>query len=104
MFILRRISGDGVEMNFALGDSYTLVHSERNPQEFKRTASERAEGGKPLLMDSNTIAFVSNQNGMLYHIFKGQHSFIMTDTGATFARIHNPDWEGAVSVDAPVLS
>lgn len=35
MFALRKITNDGLEMNFSLGDSYTLVIKERSPKEFE---------------------------------------------------------------------
>lgn len=35
MFYLRKITGDGVEMNFLLGKSYTLITQDRNKKEFE---------------------------------------------------------------------
>ena len=35
MFALRKITNDGLEMNFSLGDSYTLVTKDRSPKEFE---------------------------------------------------------------------
>ena len=35
MFALRKITNDGLEMNFNLGDSYTLVTKDRSPKEFE---------------------------------------------------------------------
>ena len=35
MFTLRKITNDGLEMNFSLGDSYTLVTKDRSPKEFE---------------------------------------------------------------------
>nr|DAH01352.1 MAG TPA: hypothetical protein [Crassvirales sp.] len=35
MFALRKITSDGLEMNFNLGDSYTLVTKDRSPKEFE---------------------------------------------------------------------
>ena len=40
MFILRKISGSGVEMNFNLGDSYTLITKEHNEKEFNEMAEK----------------------------------------------------------------
>lgn len=36
MFTLRKITQTGVEMNFNLGDSYTLVTKENSPEEFEK--------------------------------------------------------------------
>ena len=35
MFALRKITKDGLEMNFSLGDHYTLVTKDRSPKEFE---------------------------------------------------------------------
>jgi hypothetical protein len=36
MFILRKITKTGVEMNFDLGNHYTLITKERSPEEFEK--------------------------------------------------------------------
>ena len=40
MFALRKITNDGLEMNFSLGDSYTLVTKDRSPKEFEDKMTE----------------------------------------------------------------
>lgn len=35
MFTLRKITKTGVEMNFDLGNHYTLITKERSPEEFE---------------------------------------------------------------------
>lgn len=35
MFALRKITKDGLEMNFSLGDYYSLITKERSPEEFE---------------------------------------------------------------------
>lgn len=40
MFTLRKITQTGVEMNFNLGDSYTLVTKENSPEEFEKVLKE----------------------------------------------------------------
>jgi hypothetical protein len=36
MFALRKITGEGVELNFRLGGKYTVVRAETSPENFKR--------------------------------------------------------------------
>lgn len=36
MYSLRKITGDSTELNFYLGDSYTLVYKRLSPEEFKK--------------------------------------------------------------------
>ena len=35
MFVLRKITGSGVEINIEMGDGYTLITKECNPKEFE---------------------------------------------------------------------
>ena len=35
MFILRKITGSGLEMNFYLGENYTLILKNKNPKDFE---------------------------------------------------------------------
>lgn len=35
MFALRKITGNGSELNFDLGDYYVLITKERSPEEFE---------------------------------------------------------------------
>ena len=35
MFALRKITGNGSELNFDLGDYYSLITKERSPEEFE---------------------------------------------------------------------
>lgn len=40
MFALRKITSDGLEMNFDLGDCYHLITKERSPEEFEDKMKE----------------------------------------------------------------
>lgn len=82
MFVLRRVSGNGVEMNHAIGSSYTLVHSEQNPEEFEATMNAGRYAPE-------TFAFVSDERGKVIALYGGQTNYIMTDSGQTFARIQH---------------
>lgn len=82
MYTLRKITGKDVELNFNLGNSYTLVHSERSPEEFKRSMDNF------LNPDENIYAFVGNEDGSkLYALYKKQLNFIMTESGQTFSNL-----------------
>ncbi len=92
-FILRRISTRGVEMNFALGGKYTVVHKAEAPEEFHRDL-RRHHGvydGNPvdsvsaLPVDESIYAFVGSEGGLdIYPLYINQSNYIMTDGGKTF--------------------
>ena len=83
MFTLRKISGEGIEMNFSLGASYTLVTKEHNPKEFAETSLIFWKKKNP----ENTYGFVSDENGKIFPLYIGQFNCIMTSGGRTFANI-----------------
>lgn len=95
MFILRRISSHGVEMNFIIGNSYTIVTRFENYEDFKK--SFKLVFGKDHVADldktsdsddKNCFAFVSTENGdKIYPLWMNQSNYIMTENGKTFSRI-----------------
>jgi len=108
MFILRRVSSKGIEMNFNLGDQYTLIQKDRNHEEFYRTAysqfghgiddewlglnnGDRKKASEAIDKDNGdrgVFAFVSNEGGSkIFPLFEGQQNYIMTGEGKTFSRI-----------------
>lgn len=98
MFILRRISGAGIEMNHALGNSYTVVHKDRNPEEFARDlAVVRSD-------PEETVAIISDESGKALCAFRKQHSYIMTSDGGTFSTVHRPDRKSTEQQAAHVLN
>lgn len=71
MFTLRKITGDGVELNFFLGKSYTLVTQDRNPKEFEEMRERlKYEVGE-------TYGFISGDDGNVLALFPKQSSFVM---------------------------
>lgn len=80
MFTLRKITGDGVELNFILGSSYTLITKDKNPEEFEaaRTHLKYDEG--------ETFGFVSDEDGKMLALFPRQQNFIMIN-GKTVDRL-----------------
>jgi hypothetical protein len=73
MFTLRKITGDGVELNFFLGKSYTLILEDRNPKDFEelRTHMKYDVG--------ETYGFVSDNDGNALALFPKQQNFIMVN-------------------------
>jgi hypothetical protein len=99
MFYLRRISGNGIEMNFDLGNSYTLIDKEKNPNDFKM--HEDHIGG----VDAKTYAFIACHSGsIVYQLYDGQLNYIMTEGGKTFSNLTrsygNPDNENQKEEEA----
>jgi hypothetical protein len=86
MFILRKISGKGIEMNFSLGSSYTLVIEERNPNEFKEYLDNSYKRIGAIASDK-LYGIISDENGRRIELFKNQKNFIMTSGGKTFDNI-----------------
>jgi hypothetical protein len=92
MFILRRISGDGVEMNFELGQTYTIVERffayESFEREFERFFNRPHVADMDPTSDEMTkkvYAFVGTDGGLnIYPLYLGQKAYIMTDSGKTF--------------------
>lgn len=83
MFTLRKVSGDGIQMNFFLGKSYTLITQENNPNEFE-------EARKKLGYDSDEVyGFVSDHDGHIYGLFPKQQNYIMIN-GQTVDSIRKP--------------
>lgn len=95
MFTLRRISGDGVEMNHILGNGYTFIHKLVNEDEFKKTFAihfkkelPKEDDNVQSFDDENCYAFVSGQNGSyIQPLYKNQKNFIMTSDGTTFDNV-----------------
>ena len=100
MFVLRRISGQGVQMNSVLGKSYTFIDDTVDPKEFERSME---------LFDDNRdkiYAFVGDEGGNIQPLFRGQGAYIMTGSGKTFSNVspisrvptpaanERPDWVG----------
>ena len=93
MFTLRRISGDGIEMNQIIGDGYTYIDREINYEEF-RVNFETTFGKKHVAdMDETSdddtkkcYAFVCNSS-YVQPLYKNQSNYIMTENGKTFANV-----------------
>lgn len=84
MFALRKITKDGVEMNFDLGDSYTLIDKERSPKDFAMFCEH---SGYDVEKDS-VYAVISCKGGSsILPLYSTQKNYIVTETGSTYQRI-----------------
>lgn len=86
MYTLRRISGNGIEMNHCLGGSYTVVRKRGNKPDFLKTFKTifDKEYDKSNEDDVIVYAFVSDENGeVIYPLYKSQRSYIMCSDGKT---------------------
>lgn len=93
MYSLRRISGAGVQMNQVIGDNYTLIHREWNPEEFKRSfkvhfeVDHVADGDPTSTNDSKMVyAFIGNGT-FLQPLYKNQKNYVMSSNGNTFDNV-----------------
>jgi hypothetical protein len=85
MFALRKITekGHGVEINLDLGDSYTLIRKDCNPQDFAHTA--KVGGFDP--ENDGIYAFVSGMGAKIFPLYANQYNYIVTGNGATYANV-----------------
>lgn len=90
-FILRTLSGDGVEMNFHLGKSYTYICREVNKRDFKRLHNAVigiAEGDDEEAEPELRAYITCNHGADVHSIRSNQKNYIMTESGKTFARLN----------------
>lgn len=79
MFALRKITNDGLEMNFSLGDSYTLVTKDRSPKEFEDKMKDHPNYDE-------AYAFIYWKDGVL-PLYRGQQNYIVSENGATYSNL-----------------
>lgn len=84
MFILRRITSEGNEVNMVVGESYNVTHSQFNEAEFIKL--------KDILKIDNSEAeifcFITYKGGIEYEpLYKKSSYYMMTENGNTFANL-----------------
>lgn len=93
MFTLRRYSGNSVQVNQAIGDSYTLIDRDCNYGDFCK--SFEIYFGKKHVADldeasdsdtKNCYGFIGN-GSLLHPLYKNQKNYIMTSGGQTFDNV-----------------
>ena len=80
MFVLRKISKDGVCSNFALGKVYTYVNKKNNLDLYLITDKRVGFG-------SSVYGFVDDQQGNSHILLVEEQAFIMSENGKTFENI-----------------
>lgn len=85
MYTLRKISSNGLEQNFFLGENYSIITERKSKESFnERFEIFWKDSPNPL---SETIAFITNQEGKCFPIFKNDETYIMTESGKTFSKL-----------------
>lgn len=83
MFVLRRITSEGLQTNETMGDHYNYVDAELNPEEFKKCMDQMK-----WVHDKDIYGFVVFENGsQLRALYKKSAWFVMMSNGQTFANI-----------------
>lgn len=85
MFALRKITSEGVQINIALGRTFTLVDSRRSPEKFEKDIKLLYPGNS--VKEDKTYAILSGEECGVIELFTGQDNYIVTDTGKTFSNI-----------------
>jgi len=82
MYTLRRVTKDGIQMNFALGNFYSLIY--RDSPHFKREADTI-----PLDNEDDVTCLVSSSDPseLPHPIFKSHDNYIMTESGQTLSKL-----------------
>jgi hypothetical protein len=96
MFTLRRISGNGAEINHFLGESYTYIDRWNSPEEFEKCyKTYSGDTAVPKYdpesedADKRIFGFISSSHPVHYFqpLWANQKAYIMTDGGKTFANL-----------------
>lgn len=84
MFILRKITGQGIQSNLCIGTNYVLLRKE-DGKEFNDTM-ELEEYFKSLIDD--IYAFITYNDGRdVLPLYKNQQNYIMLSDGKTFSNL-----------------
>lgn len=94
MFTLRRITGDGVQINTELGSKYNYIDRFASKEAFERiyrkAYGDNVETPKYNPDSENDeeriFAFIENES-LIQPLWCNQKSYIMTDGGKTFSRL-----------------
>lgn len=88
MYTLRKITGEGVQMNFCLGKSYTVITEEKNPKQYEELFIKGCKSDEhDMPWDKETCFGAISAEGTTHYLFRKQKNFIMTESGATFEYI-----------------
>lgn len=89
MFILRRITSEGNQVNICLNQSYNLVLKETNKEEFNKAAVAWSEGITDYIgIDQTIYGFIIYNDGKdISPLYLPSSYYIMTGNGDTFSNI-----------------
>ena len=93
MFILRRISGKGIEINQSIGVSYTYVGKDLNYEDFSKAFesyfgfAHRADLDEESNSDTKQCYAFILGDLIDQPLYKDQKNFIMTECGRTFENL-----------------
>ena len=79
MFALRKITGNGSELNFDLGDYYVLITKERSPEEFEDKMKDHPSYDE-------AYAFIYWKDEIL-PLYKNQKNYIVSENGTTYSNL-----------------
>jgi hypothetical protein len=83
MFILRRITNEGVHKNTMLSKGYSLIIREYTPKDFEQMAKAHEDKNELKII----YGFVSVDDGRVIPLYVGQKNYIMTSNGNTFSNV-----------------
>lgn len=85
MFVLRKITEEGKEMVFNLGDDYTLLTEEETPEIVQALLEEMK---KETSHTDDVYGFIKiGDSGKKLPLWSRHQNYIMTESGQTFANI-----------------
>lgn len=83
MFALRKITHKGIEINFNLGDSYSLITKDFAPEEYMRLMNTMND----VYDDKPVYGFVTGVDGTPIPLCKNQKNYIVSENGATYSNL-----------------
>lgn len=83
MYHLRKITKEGVESNFAMGNQYTIVDRVKNANAFIEIVEAYFKDG----VDEDIFCFVQSSFGNIYGLENTSKIYIVTDSGSTFSNL-----------------
>lgn len=84
MFVLRRITSEGLVSNLVIGNDYSIIRHEESPDMFYHTASKM---GWEVDLDVFNAFIVANNGTKVFPLYKKSVYYVMTDLGNTFERV-----------------
>jgi hypothetical protein len=82
MYTLRRVTKDGIQMNFALGNFYSLIM--KDSPHFKRESESIPIDN---IDDVTSLVQSSDPKELPFVIYKKHDNYIMTESGQTLSKL-----------------